>query len=53
MLVLGCPEGEAFVFATPLLPYFSDASLLLLVCVARLSECAATERLSAFKETNP
>lgn len=48
--VLGHPEREreSFVFVTLLLQYFSDVGF-----VARLSECAAKERLAEYKETNP
>lgn len=53
MLVLGCPLGEAFVFVKVPLLYFSDVSLLLLVCAARSSEWAVKSRLRASKETKP
>lgn len=51
MWVLGYPVGEAFVFVTIPLLYFSDVSLLLLVCSARSSEWAEKYRLTAYKKT--
>lgn len=53
MLVLRHPVGEAFIFVTVPLLYFSDVSLLILVCAARSPEWAVKYRLRAYKDTNP
>lgn len=53
MSVLDRPKREALVFVSLLPLCFTGVSLLLLDCDARLFECAAKGRLTAYKEANP